>query len=44
MDIYIPQKGGLNLPTLGFSGAKIDHPIDKPWITLSDLNRGDTAV
>ena len=44
MDIYIPQKGGLNLPTLGFSGAKIDHPIDKPWITLSDLKRGDTAV
>ncbi len=44
MDIYIPQKGGLNLPTLGFSGAKIDHPIDKPWIALSDLNRGDTAV
>ncbi len=44
MDIYIPQKGGLNLPTLGFSGAKIDHPIDKPWIVLSDLDRGDTAV
>ncbi len=44
MDIYIPQKGGLNLPTLGFSGAKIDHPIDKPWIALSDLNAQDVAV
>ena len=28
----------------GLSGAKVDHPIDKPWIALSDLNRGDTAV
>jgi uncharacterized repeat protein (TIGR01451 family) len=44
MDVYIPQRGGLNLPTQGFSGAKIDHPIDKPWIALSDLGRGDTAV
>ena len=44
MDIYIPQTGGIYLPTLGFGGAKVDHPIDKPWITLSDLGRGDTAV
>ncbi len=28
----------------GLCGAKIDHPIDKPWIALSDLDRGDTAV
>ena len=26
------------------SGTKVDHQIDKPWIVLSDLNRGDTAV
>ncbi len=44
MHFYIPLKGGLSLPTLGFSGGKIDQPVDKPWITLSDLNRGDTAV
>jgi uncharacterized repeat protein (TIGR01451 family) len=44
MDVYIPQKGGLNLPTVEIQGAKVDHPIDKPWISLSDLNRGDTAV
>ncbi len=44
MDIYIPQTGGIYMPTLGFGGAKVDHPIDKPWITLADLGRGDTAV
>ena len=26
------------------AGAKIDKPIDKPWIALTDLDRGDTAV
>jgi uncharacterized repeat protein (TIGR01451 family) len=46
-DIYVPAKGGQSLPGTiwgGMAGAKVDHPIDKPWITLSDLNRGDTAV
>jgi uncharacterized repeat protein (TIGR01451 family) len=47
VDVYVPAKGGLSLPGTiwgGLSGAKVDHPIDKPWLTLSDLNRGDTAV
>jgi hypothetical protein len=45
--VYVPAKGGLSLPGTiwgGLSGAKIDGPIKDAWITLSDLNRGDTAV
>ncbi len=47
MNVYVPTTGGACLPGTiwgGMSGAKIDQPIDKPWIALSDLNRGDTAV
>jgi uncharacterized repeat protein (TIGR01451 family) len=47
VDVYVPATGGLSLPGTiwgGLSGAKIDHPIDRPWITLSDLDAGDTAV
>ena len=28
----------------GLSGGKIDKPIDQPYVALSDLNNGDTAV
>ena len=45
--VYIPAKGGSCLQGQiwgGLCGAKIDKPIEKPWIALSDLNRGDTAV
>ena len=39
------QKGGLSLPTVWASPApRSTSPIDKPWIALSDLNAGDTAV
>ncbi len=46
-EVYIPFMGGL--PYLGqkwggLSGAKISHPIDRPWVALSDLQGGDTAV
>ncbi len=47
VDIYVPTTGGLSLPgdcCGGMTGAKVDHQIDKPWIVLSDLGRGDTAV
>jgi hypothetical protein len=47
VDVYVPTTGGLSLPGTiwgGMAGAKVDHQIDKPWIVLSDLNRGDTAV
>ena len=47
MKVYVPTTGGACLPGTiwgGLCGGKIDKPIDQPWITLSDLNRGDTAV
>ncbi len=47
MKVYVPTTGGACLPGTiwgGLCGGKIDKPIDKPWITLSDLNNGDTAV
>jgi hypothetical protein len=37
----LPYQGGL---WGGLSGAKLDKPIDKPWIALNDLNNGDTAI
>lgn len=45
--VYTPFQGGL--PYLGelwggLSGAKIDKPIDRPWIALNDLQNGDTAT
>jgi hypothetical protein len=45
--VYVPASGGLALPGTiwgGLSGTKLDGPIDRPWIALSDLGRGDTAV
>jgi SdrD B-like domain/IPT/TIG domain len=47
VDVYVPTTGGVNLPgdcCGGMTGAKVDHQIDKPWVVLSDLGRGDTAV
>ncbi len=47
MKVYVPTKGGQCLPGTiwgGLCGGKVDKPIDKPWIALSDLNSGDTAV
>ena len=47
VDVYVPMTSGLTLTgdcCGGVAGAKVDHQIDQPWIVLSDLNRGDTAV
>ena len=47
IDVYVPPSGGLTLPGTiwgGIDGAKVDQPIDRPWVTLSDLDHGDTAV
>ncbi len=47
MKVYVPTTGGACLPGTiwgGLCGGKIDKPIDQPWIALSDLGRGDTAV
>jgi uncharacterized repeat protein (TIGR01451 family) len=46
--IYVPTTGGVpGLPGSiwgGLQGAKIDQPEDEAWVTLSDLNNGDTIV
>ena len=46
--IYVPTTGGVGgLPGEiwgGLQGAKIDKPIDKPWVTLTSLDNGDTIV
>ncbi len=44
---YVPQQGGIPYNGQGGVGAlgnKIDGPIDRPWIALNDLQRGDTPV
>ncbi len=40
---YVPAKGGVTSYE-PFIGARIDKPIDRPWLALSDLGAGDTAV
>lgn len=46
--IYVPTTGGVGgLPGEiwgGLQGAVPDKPIDKPWVTLTDLGNGDTIV
>ena len=40
---YVPGQSGV----VGYdpiAGSKIDHPIDGPWLSLVDLQAGDTAV
>ncbi|MEZ4866175.1 MAG: IPT/TIG domain-containing protein [Caldilineaceae bacterium] len=40
---YVPATGGV-VGEGGMTGAKIDKPIDQPWLSLVDLDNGDTAV
>jgi uncharacterized repeat protein (TIGR01451 family) len=46
--IYVPTTGGVaGLPGEiwgGLQGAKIDKPIEYPWVTLTNLGNGDTVV
>ncbi len=45
--VYVPATGGLNNAGEiwgGVTGSKIDKPIDKPWLSLSNLGNGDTAI
>jgi hypothetical protein len=45
--VYVPAKGGLALPGTiwgGLAGGKIDKPVDRPWVTLTDLTAGDTLA
>lgn len=44
---YYPPKGGQTLPGEifgGLQGGRIDKPIAKPWLALSDLSAGDSVV
>ncbi|MCB0123601.1 MAG: hypothetical protein KDE58_15220, partial [Caldilineaceae bacterium] len=40
---YVPAKGGV-IGGEPMTGSRIDKPIDSPWISLSDLGAGDTAI
>ena len=40
---YVPAKGGV-IGGEPMIGSRIDKPIDSPWISLSDLGAGDTAI
>ncbi len=41
---YTPPKGGSFDFWGGNTGTKLKHPIDKPWLSLTDLDAGDVAV
>ena len=43
VDAYTPPVGG-GAGQPGLLGGKDDHPINGPWLSLSDLSNGDTAV
>ncbi len=36
---YIPGVGGIT--QAGLAGAKVDAPVNKPWVAVDDLNSGD---
>lgn len=45
--VYVPPKGGTGLPGTiwgGATGMKLAGPIENPWISLTDLTNGDTAI
>ncbi len=45
--VYVPSSGGLPIGGDifgGLSGGKLDGPIVEPWVALSSLGNGDTAV
>jgi len=44
VNAYWPPIGGGITGEPGLLGANPDFPIDRPWVALSDLNGGDTAV
>ena len=41
---YTPPKGGSFDFWGGNTGTKVDGPIDRPWLSLADLQAGDAAV
>ena len=41
---YIGGQSGQVVPETGFAGAKLDGPIARPWVALSNLGAGDAQV
>lgn len=44
---YVPPRGGLGLPGTiwgGLASSRLDKPIPYPWVSLTALGGGDTAV
>ena len=44
INTYTPPKGGSFDFWGGNTGTKLKHPIDTPWLSLTDLDAGDVAV
>lgn len=47
ISVFIPPQGGQPIPGGewgGLSGARINGPVDRPYIALSDLNSGDQMI
>ena len=48
MKVYVPTIGGNTVPAGeiwgGLNGAKVDKPIEQPWVSLTDLDNGDSMV
>ncbi len=44
INTYTPPKGGSFDFWGGNTGTKVKHAIDKPWLSLDDLDGGDVAV
>ena len=39
---YIPGVGGVT--QAGIAGAKVDAPVNRPWVAIDDLNNGDQQM
>ena len=44
INTYVGGKGGVGVPTAGVAGTNVRGPVNKPIITLSDLNNNDQMV
>jgi IPT/TIG domain-containing protein len=42
LSAYVPPAGGLIFG--GEGGNRLDPPIDRPWVSLTNLGQGDTAI
>lgn len=45
--VFVPTTGGQPMAGTifgGLTGGKVDKPIENPWISLTDLQNGDTSI